>query len=125
MKNANDPIAQAQNRLGFVQGAVFNLKLSWRLLKDARVPWLTKLVFPTTLVYVLSPVDFIPDIVLGLGQLDDLVALLVIGPAIFIGLCPHDVATEHRRALNGLPTVAQDSTSEPAGETVDGTCRDV
>ena len=43
-----------------------------RLLKDGRVPTAEKALFLAALVYVISPVDFIPDIFPFIGQVDDI-----------------------------------------------------
>ncbi len=74
-------------------------RLAWRLFWDQRVPMWTKLIPSAALVYVLSPVDFIPAAVVpGLGQLDD-VAVLLIGVKLFIELAPPEVVREHLLAL--------------------------
>jgi uncharacterized membrane protein YkvA (DUF1232 family) len=73
-------------------------RLAWRLFWDQRVPLWTKLIPPVALGYVLFPLDIIPDVVPGLGQLDD-VAVLLIGVKLFIELSPPDVVHEHLRAL--------------------------
>jgi uncharacterized membrane protein YkvA (DUF1232 family) len=43
-----------------------------RLLKDARVPTAEKALFLAAIVYVISPLDFIPDIFPFIGQVDDI-----------------------------------------------------
>lgn len=43
-----------------------------RLLKDARVPAAEKALFLAAIVYVISPLDFIPDVFPFIGQVDDL-----------------------------------------------------
>lgn len=43
-----------------------------RLLKDARVPMAEKALFLAALVYVISPLDFIPDVFPFIGQVDDI-----------------------------------------------------
>ncbi|MBK9527878.1 MAG: DUF1232 domain-containing protein [Acidobacteria bacterium] len=43
-----------------------------RLLKDARVPTAEKALFLGAIVYVISPLDLIPDILPFIGQVDDL-----------------------------------------------------
>lgn len=48
------------------------VKLLGRLLKDARVPTAEKALFVAAIVYVISPIDFIPDIFPFIGQVDDL-----------------------------------------------------
>src|SRR6187401_1039481 len=43
-----------------------------RLLKDARVPAAEKALFVAAIVYVVSPIDFIPDVFPFIGQVDDI-----------------------------------------------------
>ncbi|MEQ1922514.1 MAG: DUF1232 domain-containing protein, partial [Pyrinomonadaceae bacterium] len=43
-----------------------------RMLKDSRVPTAEKALFLAAIVYVVSPLDFIPDIFPFIGQVDDL-----------------------------------------------------
>ncbi len=76
-------------------------QLAWRLLLDSRVPAITKIVPFITVAYLVSPVDLLPDLALGLGQLDDL-AVLFIGLRMFIDLCPVDLVEEHTAALTGV-----------------------
>ncbi len=49
-----------------------------KLIADERVPTRTKLVLTGLGVYLVSPWDLIPDFIPVLGQLDDLVALLLL-----------------------------------------------
>jgi len=85
--------------LSWWQDAARQVRLAWRLFWDQRVPMWTKLIPSAAMVYVLSPVDFIPAAVVpGLGQLDDL-AVLLLGVKLFIELAPPDVMREHLRAL--------------------------
>ncbi len=74
------------------------LRLVWRLHADPRVPRWTKLIIPATIVYVLSPIDLIPDFILGLGQVDD-IAILFMSVSLFLQVCPAEIVAEHRRAL--------------------------
>ena len=46
--------------------------LCFRLLKDARVPLAEKALFAAAIVYFISPLDFIPDVLPFVGQIDDL-----------------------------------------------------
>jgi uncharacterized membrane protein YkvA (DUF1232 family) len=43
-----------------------------RLLKDSRVPLVEKALFAAAIVYVVSPLDFIPDVFPFIGQVDDI-----------------------------------------------------
>jgi uncharacterized membrane protein YkvA (DUF1232 family) len=74
------------------------LKLFSRLFKDPRVSLAPKLVPLGVLGYLILPVDLLPDVVLGLGQLDDLVVLLL-GLRLFLRLCPPEVVQEHAKAI--------------------------
>lgn len=49
------------------------VKLLSRLLRDRRVPVRRKVFIAAVFGYVVSPVDLIPDFVIGIGRLDDLV----------------------------------------------------
>ena len=84
--------------LGWLQDAARQGRLAWRLFWDSRVPLWTKVIPPAALAYVIFPLDIIPDVALGLGQLDDL-AVLLLGIKLFIEVSPPDVVREHLRAL--------------------------
>jgi uncharacterized membrane protein YkvA (DUF1232 family) len=84
--------------LVWIKDVARQARLAWRLFWDQRVPLWTKLIPPVALGYVLFPLDIIPDVAPGLGQLDD-VAVLLIGIKLFIELSPPDVVHEHLRAL--------------------------
>ncbi|QXZ10828.1 DUF1232 domain-containing protein [Comamonas sp. Y33R10-2] len=47
------------------------LRLAWAVLRDSRTPKLAKLVTVLAALYVISPIDFIPDTIPILGWLDD------------------------------------------------------
>jgi uncharacterized membrane protein YkvA (DUF1232 family) len=78
------------------------LRLSWRLFRDERVSAL-KFALPAFLaLYVVSPIDPIPDFLLGLGQVDDLgvvIAGVILIARIFPRLAPGDVVDEHLRDM--------------------------
>lgn len=48
-----------------------------RLISDPRVPKRSKLVLGGTLLYLISPIDVVPDFVPALGQVDDVVVVLL------------------------------------------------
>ena len=79
------------------------LRLCWRLLRDERVSSF-KYALPALIsLYVLSPVDPIPDFLLGLGQMDDLgvviAGILLLGRLIPI-MAPAQVVDEHLRDMH-------------------------
>jgi uncharacterized membrane protein YkvA (DUF1232 family) len=49
-----------------------------RLLRDARVPVAEKALFAAAIVYVISPLDFIPDVFPFIGQVDDLYVVALV-----------------------------------------------
>ena len=70
------------------------LRLVMKLLMDRRVPLRLKMLFPAALVYIISPIDLVPDFLLGLGQIDDIIAL-ILAPTLFLGMAPRDIVLEH------------------------------
>jgi len=109
----------SSNRAGILGELIRNAQLVWRLLKDPRVPLPIKLIIPGVVgIYLLSPIDFMPDVLPLLGQIDD-IAVLFGGVMLFIQLCPPDVVEEHRAALAGEAP----QTGGDAGKTVDAEYR--
>ena len=87
--------ASADKGLNFLTGMLKRLQLTWMLMGDKRVPFLTKLVPPVALLYLISPVDFIPAAIFPvLGGLDDL-GVVLLGIALFIKLAPQDVVQDY------------------------------
>jgi uncharacterized membrane protein YkvA (DUF1232 family) len=55
------------------------LILAWAILRDARTPASAKLATIAAILYVLSPIDLVPDFIPILGWLDDgIVAILLL-----------------------------------------------
>lgn len=69
---------------GFLHGVIMLipnfLKLLYRLFKDSRVPTAEKALLIGAIVYVISPLDLIPDFIPFIGEIDDLylVALVLL-----------------------------------------------
>lgn len=94
-----------------------NLRLAWRLFRDPRVaPWLKGMVPILCVLYVVSPIDLIPDFILGLGQLDDLgvIGICVMIVLLLPRLAPRAIVHEHLAAMGnaaaGDPTMGRDET---------------
>ncbi|MCS6886154.1 MAG: DUF1232 domain-containing protein [Acidobacteriota bacterium] len=69
---------QARNLLrSFIRLIPDLVKLLYRLVTDARVSNADKALLLATIVYVLTPIDFMPDIFPFLGQVDDLYAVAI------------------------------------------------
>jgi len=90
-------------------------RLGWRLLHDPRVPWWTKLIPMGAVVYLLLPTDMIPDLFLGLGQLDDLGVLLLSLKA-FVALCPRDAVLRHQGGVSIVEGVARSVDDAPTAD---------
>jgi uncharacterized membrane protein YkvA (DUF1232 family) len=75
-------------------------KLYWRLFRDRRVPLRAKALLIIAALYVLNPVDMLPEFLFPLvGALDDFVVLLL-AARWFIALCPPDVVQEQVRVIS-------------------------
>ena len=75
-------------------------KLYWRLFKDHRVPLRAKAVLILAAMYILSPIDFLPELLSPFfGTLDD-VAIFLLAAKWFISLCPPDVVQERVREIS-------------------------
>ncbi len=72
--------------------------LTWKLLFDKRVPVWMKAVAIAPFIYVISPIDLVPDFILGLGQLDDL-GVILLGMRLFESLVPAEIVAEHRSVI--------------------------
>jgi uncharacterized membrane protein YkvA (DUF1232 family) len=71
--------------LGSPRDIMNDVRMAWRLFQDRRVPALAKAIPMLSLLYVIMPFDLIPDWLLGLGQLDDLV-VVALGLKFFVAV---------------------------------------
>lgn len=85
-------------RPSLLRTLVSQARLAWRLVREPAVPLILKTIPFLGIVYVVSPLDFVPDIIPVLGQLDDLGIVLVALEA-FLRLCPAAAAGFHRAAI--------------------------
>jgi uncharacterized membrane protein YkvA (DUF1232 family) len=85
-----------------------------RLVGDPRVPRKSKLILGATIVYLVSPIDVVPDFLPGVGQLDDVIVALLALHSI-LNRVDGEVVVEHwpgnenviRMVRAGLSAVAQ------------------
>ena len=81
------------------------LRLSWRLLRDDRVSSF-KYALPVLLtLYVVSPIDPIPDFFLGIGQMDDLgvvIAGVLLLARLVPKMAPAHIVEEHLRDMRSV-----------------------
>jgi uncharacterized membrane protein YkvA (DUF1232 family) len=86
------------SRPSLLRALASHLGLTLRLLREPGVPVLIKAVPLLAAVYVISPLDLVPDLLPLLGQVDDLgVVLLTLGA--FTRLCPAEAVEFHRAAI--------------------------
>jgi uncharacterized membrane protein YkvA (DUF1232 family) len=89
-------------RFSALRSLAARARLVARLVRDPRVPGWMKAAALVPVLYVLSPIDVVPDLVPVLGQLDDL-AFLLVAAEMFLAFCPPDVVQHHRTGiLRGL-----------------------
>ncbi len=121
----------AAEKIGLFTSVLNQLRLVLKLMSDRRVPGLVKLLPIGAVLYLLSPIDLIPDVIVGLGQLDDL-GVLILGINALINMAPQYVVQELRNEIGGAyqahktdSTDKTDSANSPhaSGETVDGSYR--
>ena len=108
---------------GFWRELWYQARLVIRLFRDPEVPIYLKVLPIATVVYAVFPFDFIPDLAIGLGQLDDLTALLV-GAKVFIDLSPPHVVARHMAEMkqeDGFRTVEGEAieVGEPSDKELD------
>jgi len=75
-------------------------RLALRLVRDPRVPIAAKVIFGATVLYIVSPIDIVPDWFPFVGQADDVLALLA-GLNLFLRACPQWLVEEHEDTLAG------------------------
>jgi uncharacterized membrane protein YkvA (DUF1232 family) len=83
---------------GLFRTLLAQVRLAVRLVREPAVPVLTKAVLAIAAVYLIWPIDFLPDIFPVLGQLDDLGVVLA-ALELFLHLCPDAPSAFHRAAL--------------------------
>ena len=74
--------------------------LVFRLMLDRRVPFRLKLIIPAAVLYLVSPIDLLPDLFFPiLGHTDDLI-VVILALASFLLMTPRSVLNEY---LTGRP----------------------
>lgn len=75
------------------------VRLFLRLLGDSRVGLFAKAILISGVIYAITPLDFLPDLLPMLGQMDDL-AIFAMACKMFLQLCPLPVVREHVAAID-------------------------
>lgn len=86
-----------------------------KLMLDKRVPWKLKLIPLAGIIYVLSPWDFLPDMIPLLGWIDDI--FILIGTLlVFLGLSPTAILKNISNQKHKNPSGASESEHTIDGE---------
>jgi uncharacterized membrane protein YkvA (DUF1232 family) len=121
--NDSDPSSDqkrgVKETVGLVGGLIHQARLVWRLLRDNRVPTLVKLIPVAGLIYLLSPIDLVPDLMLpGIGEVDDIV-ILILALKTFLDLAPEGIVGEHLDDLLGRRRQASATEDNTSGDVID------
>lgn len=93
------PLQSGMRGLRFLRHLPHFVRLYWRLVTDGRVSVWPKALLALSVLYLVSPLDFIPDVIPFVGEVDDLLVLIV-ACRLFIYLCPPEVVREHVRRID-------------------------
>ena len=116
-------MASPTKSAGFLSEIGANARLAYKLFRDPRVSKVTKLAIPGLVaVYLLLPIDLLPDVVPVLGQLDD-IAIIALGLKFFVDMSPQWLVQFYRDELAGRPSTASDPKEGRGDKTVDGDYR--
>jgi uncharacterized membrane protein YkvA (DUF1232 family) len=85
-------------RIGILRSLWRSGRLAWRLLRDSRTPLGLKLFLGGAALLIVSPINWIPNFIPVLGQMEDL-ALLALAVNLFLKRVPPDRRAEHEVAL--------------------------
>jgi uncharacterized membrane protein YkvA (DUF1232 family) len=123
MTDSSKKARAPEETAGVLTGLFHEGQLVWQLFGDPRVASTLKIALPIlAALYVLSPVDLIPDFIPVLGQMDDL-AILALAVKLFLTLAPPQVVAEHRQKIWHPNRNGQTGQTASEGETVEGEYR--
>lgn len=114
---ANKTTTEQLKDPSFLQELWQQIKLVYYLLRDKKVPLYLKVLPFAGLLYVLFPIDFIPDVLPVLGQLDDL-TILIIGLKVFIEMAPADAVAYYMNMMRGQSQVVDGQATDVPGATL-------
>ena len=117
MKNQDNNTLQ---NTGMFQSVIQRLLLTWNLLWDPRINFALKIIPVLTVGYIISPVDFLPAVLVGpLGALDD-IGVLLLGLNAFFMMIPEEILQEHMVRLHiSKPSATEEEIVDSTAEVVD------
>ncbi|MCA9951259.1 MAG: DUF1232 domain-containing protein [Anaerolineales bacterium] len=112
--NQETSITNYSKQPSFWQEVWEQVRLVYYLMLDREVPIYLKIIPLLSFLYLIFPLDLIPDFAVGLGQFDDFTVLLA-GAKVFIELSPNDVVARYisrMRSNSGYDTLDQSDPPE-------------
>ena len=102
-------MATGNNNTNVLQEILQSGQLAYKLYTDQRVSALLKVFVPiVAFAYLVLPLDFLPDFIPFLGQLDE-VAIFLLLMRLFISMAPSDVVAEYKsKATNSSANTNRD-----------------
>src|SRR5262245_55219892 len=91
-------IRTALTKPSLLRTLLAQVRLASRLMREPRVPLFARAIPLLAVGYVMSPLDFVPDVLPFLGQLDDL-GIILLALETFIWMCPAPAVEFHRAAI--------------------------
>jgi uncharacterized membrane protein YkvA (DUF1232 family) len=110
------------SRPALLRSLLERARLAVRLLREPAVPLAVKALTALPLLYVISPIDLLPDIIPVIGQLDDL-GVVIAAIELFVGWCPPAAVDHHRRAIQAGAPYAPMRGPVDRGEVIDAEWR--
>lgn len=89
-----------RRNLGALMARWEDVQVVGRLMLDEKVSVGLKLIPVLAVLYLISPIDLIPDVLLGPGQLDD-IGLILMALALFLRLVPPEAVARARGDESG------------------------
>lgn len=87
-------------------------ELAGRLVADERMPLSVRAIPALLVLYLAMPLDFVPDFIPVLGQLDD-IAVVFVSVGLFARFAPLRIIEEHIDALESQATLEEPSWPRP------------
>ena len=87
------------------------VQVLWRFIKDPEVAWAKKATAVGSLVYLVSPLDAVPDFIPAAGLLDDVAVILFVVQMLAESLKGHDAAAISAEATAETPVDADRNVS--------------
>ena len=93
-------------RIQIVRRLLRDGRLAWALFRDRRTPLRSKLILIGTVLLIVSPINWLPNLIPVLGQLEDL-AILSLGMELFLKNVPDYLRAEHEARYHPRAAVSR------------------